>query len=389
MERYVNDGSPSGYSFDYSSSAKYSPLSGTEKFSLPVLWSENVRTYGIIPLDLVELFSDKGKKAIPFHPDNIDDFKAFRNQIKTSLYEVSPSASPRTLFSEAPNLFYLKLHYKGVLGRIERSMPIRKSMAEIEISKLLIDEVISSGKTSFGIFHSPFCNYYNDDKGTDFSFILRLSDPFPRLNENPILIPCFSLFSTDIKELSHPPLLLQILQKTNANSDWFLSNLIFPVLRMYIHLCKIHGLIPEINAQNLVYEFDDKFNCLRPVIRDFMEIEKDLSIRGKLNLRNNFDSINYKTIVNSDEDYFIRHSFSFDFKLTHYVIVPLAKLFSRQLGIDLNKLLSEIRDFVFAEWGQEIHTHFQPFDKWYDVPNRLLVNKSDRKYNINTNPILR
>ena len=389
MERYVNDGSPSGFSFNYSTSKKYSPVEGIRKFELPVFWSDEVRTYGTIPNNLEPFFFVNGERAIPFHPDNISDFPSLQSKIKNSTFEVSPTASPRTLFAELKNSFYLKLHYKGVLGRIQRAMPFRKAITEVEISTLLIDEILSEGNTNFGIFQSPFCNYFSDNETIDFSFILRQINPFPVIRTMPILIPCFSLFSADRFNEKDQNLLIQILEMKDGDDDYFLDNFIFPVLRMYINLSKNHGLIPELNAQNLVYEFDDKFNFLRPVLRDFMEIEKDITIRSKLNFKIDFDSISYKTISSLKEDYFIRHSFSFDFKLTHYVILPLVKLYCSHYKVELNKILSIVRDFVFTEWGQEIYNHFKPFENWYDVPNQLLVIKSDRKYNTNINPILR
>ena len=78
MERYVNDGSPSGFSFTHTTSVQYSPSEGVDKFSLPVFWSDEVKTYGQIPSEFKLLFSNNGQNAIPFHPDNLNGSTFFK-----------------------------------------------------------------------------------------------------------------------------------------------------------------------------------------------------------------------------------------------------------------------------------------------------------------------
>jgi len=380
----VNDGSPSGFAL--SSSEKYCPFKGETDFYLPVLWSKKVITYGTIPNFVQNFFSDNGYLSIPFHPDDtLPNY--LTEQVVSSKYKVSPTASPRTMVAEFGQSCYLKLNYNGVLGRINRQLPYRKAIAEVEVSKLIIEEVLKND-LNMGILSCPFCNNYSDDL-VNFSFIYRDWQPFPQLEFKSIIIPCFSLFSTDRQNKKDPLILNQIIRLKEMDSCQFLEQYIFNVLKMYISLAKDYGLLPELNAQNLLYEFDEEFNVIRPIIRDFMEVEKDLTIRRNKGLNIQLDSIKYKVLEKENLDYFIRHSFSFDFKLTQYVIEPIVKLYCESCNHDFFLMIKEIREFVLSEWGEDIKSHFYPYDKWFSVPKILLANKNDRKYIINENPLLR
>lgn len=110
MERYVNDGSPSGFSFTYSTSKQYSPKYGARSFELNLFRTENIHLYG---KNEHNIFSN----CIAIHPDDFDIFKNRNDcQLLNKTVSAIPSSSPRTILTNLEGTpYFLKLHYSGIL----------------------------------------------------------------------------------------------------------------------------------------------------------------------------------------------------------------------------------------------------------------------------------
>ncbi len=365
----------------------FSPTQGLDRFHLPTIWSEQVETYGSIPDKLKPHFVSGSLRSIPIHPDNADDLKHLHKN-QQSTYEVRPTASPRTLATTGDEGFYLKLHYAGVLGRIERSLPKRKAIAEVEISRIIQKEVLTRSDAKFGILASDFCNFLLDSSN-DIAVIVRDRIPRPPRDGSLYSVPVFSMFSQDRRNSNDELLLQQIVRLRNLQEHDFLSEFIYPIIDAYVLLSRDHGLIPEWNAQNLLFQFDRDFQVKRVLCRDLMEVEKDIPIRERNGLSTTFDSDSYKCIFLEKPGYFERHSFSFDFKLSHYVIKPLVDAFSRGSTETHDNLIHATTEYVKEFWGPSLREHFQPYDSWFLVPKRLLTTKKGKKLESRKKPLLR
>jgi len=388
MERYVNDGSPSGFTFKYTSSKEYSPRQGKNNFRIPIMFSDLIKSYSIVSTSHID---NKLLTGIPLHPDFFEIIKNKISEWEVLNFTNYPTASIRTLLSlDKKNKYYLKLHYAGILDRINRFLPYRKAIAEVELS-YYFQKIIENDKLdSFGILRSILSNtYMSENENNQFSYILREYAPFPHKNIDIVLIPYFSLFSIDIYNKKDKRILYQLLEDKDSPLDCFLDKIIFPVLENYIYFVKNYGFLPEINAQNILLELSADNKIGRVIFRDLMGVEKDISIRKSLGLNVDFDSIDYKTISKDDKNYYKRHSFSYDFKLGKYIIEPLVNEFVISFKFDSNKINKIIKEKAIKCWGNYRFDHFQPYEYWYSHPQTLLVEKSKRIYLENIKPLYR
>lgn len=198
LERYWNNGSPSG--FTQSVSDHYAPQSDMMGFYLPFrrFRGEECTVIGQ-PLDFMKV-DMKGNTPlpdyfVPIHPDlvEVDDI-----QIKTSENVIGiPTASGRTLaiFEMSNTEFFapvhFKLHYPRRLGRYSRDLYHFKWFASVESSLSLIDyekqaEVHVHFPENRGMFIEPM-----GQRG--FGYLMRTQPD--DCNNECLHIPYFSLFA--------------------------------------------------------------------------------------------------------------------------------------------------------------------------------------------------
>lgn len=391
LERYVNSGSPSGFTYKYTTSKDYDPLEGLDCFKLPLFRvdEDKVDTFGQVPQKCRSLFFDgEGKISFPLHPDCYEKHKSkFEEKITFSPFWVCPTASARTvIFTHGNELHYFKLHYDGILCRAKRQLPKRKAIAGVEISELLKDHIDSGFfDKSFAIFLEQFA-FNISMVDLDFGFVYRIGMPYPFSDKLYPLIPFFSLTSPDKKHPKDDVLLLQLLSNFDQKLDVFFTKLIFPIIAFYVKMIKDMGLIPELNAQNILLELNDDGDIRRIVIRDHMGTDKDITLRKKLGLDVDFAAIDYKVI---DEElnsklYYIRRSFHYDFKLCKYVIEPLLELYSKEYNHKLSDLKNIVKDIFISEIGDLRYEYFHPYNEWYSHPKILF--EGEREYITNYQP---
>ena len=384
LERFVNDGSPSGFTDLYRTSKLTDPFGLKPWFNMYLCTAPQnyFRQLGSIPDNLVK---NGDTNWIFFHPDIIEDERLQNGNIKIELADflrVTPTASSRTvqiLSTECSD--YVKLHFEGTLGRVNRALPFQKAISGVEITNELIktieDNILPEKfsilpETGVRCFELP-----NLPPLKGIGMIWRSNRPIG-INANKIkhIWPLFSLFSTDRLSPLDPKLLIQLIDKSKMDEcEFILEQLIFPILDCYFSLISKLGYQVECNAQNLMIGLDDEFNIVSVVIRDIMRFEKDITIRQNNGLSTDYHSAPYKFISSEDELYQIRHSFSFDFKMVYYIIDPIIDLIIEEYGCNRENAEYEIKKYLKNILANLPDNYFPVNGKWYKHGRILLTGK--------------
>jgi hypothetical protein len=188
------------------------------------------------------------------------------------------------------------------------------------------------------------------------------------------MLPLFSLWSKDRIDPNHKCIFNQLIDVWRKESIEIIINLLFNIIDNYFILVTKLGMQNELNAQNILIGFSNNYLPCAIIIRDLMGIEKDLELRRILGLNNKFDADDYKIISELDEDdkYIKRHSFAFDFKLSHYVLKPIMDLTAKNCLINQNELRKLIK-LRIANWIKYLPDNYFPRNKWYLHRKELLV----------------
>jgi len=396
-ERFINDGSPSGFSELNSTSPATSPFGFKPYFTLLSARSTNVRTFGSLtdaPFVMDRLPSD----SIYVHPDME---KVLRDQgtdcdLRRTNMLVAPTASGRTVQILSGNSNdYLKLHYARVLGRMTRELSFAKAISGPETSRL-IEAAVQKKElpAALHLLPEPFARVVSFETPTgdkEWGMVYRRSDPIgPEAEKIRILLPCFSLFSADRFAVHHPTLLSQVLSEVGGDADeYFVETIVTPVIDAYFMLLRILGLQAEWNAQNLLFGFSADFRCAFVVMRDLESVDKDISLMERVGVSTDFDSAPYKCIDASQYNYQIKHSFMFDFKLGECVLRPLFGAASCQLKMGFDTFASVVRTRVVKHLGY-LPPNFFPDGRWYSFDKVLVDQRSDaRPYLEHRSPVFR
>lgn len=394
MERYVNSGSPSGFTKKNTTSRNTSPFSDNDAFALYSMYldEEDFEIYGEIDSSTISL----PKSEMLLHPDMVS--KAFVRQAgepRVTDYRVTPTSSGRTVqFLGDFNNDYIKLHYDGVIGRIDRKLPKRKAINGIEISSIIIDAIDEDKlPSSLSIFREPYAKLLKGaDDSSSWGAVWRDSHPTGKTSGKiDFLIPLFSLWSLDTKSETDKTIFHQLCELWGSHSESKITHeIIIPLIDSYFSLILNLGLQNEANAQNFLIGFDSDYNPVSVSIRDLMGIEKDYTLRESLGLSNRFDASGYKVICASKNKQLwqIRHSFAFDFKFSHYVIMPIVNLCSEMRIFSEKEKIAEIKDYIKNTWIRQLPNNYFPGNRsWYLHENTLLTR--EKKYISKQNPLLR
>ena len=332
LENFVNQGSPSGFSRQNDILGEFAPgrMQPVEvllmKPNYPVLEYFTQR-------QLINSNIDSGVLAIhPMVIDLLKDYEKITDLDVVKKVNAYVTASGRTLLAQIDDKFsFLKLHFPQILGRVYRHLPLRKAIAGVEISNIVVEHIVRGHIKDIGILPEiKCCGIVRKGLDDSISFIERATEVVVNkgLDNGSILIPGFSLFSGDIRNTEDKLLIQQICEEFRIVSPIdFYERIVHPLLAGYLKLTFEYGLMPEINAQNLLYAVDLNKQLIYPVLRDMGRVEKLLYINHDLD---SLISCPYKTIYKGQDDYATkRHSFSFDFKLTQYVLEPIVDGFCK------------------------------------------------------------
>jgi hypothetical protein len=392
MERYVNKGSPSGFTTKNTVSKAYDPYVGNSTFRLPY-YGFHIDDIGVFcPADSSparHLFIHNEHCMFPIHPDMVEKFSKgfgldeFNPENIIDYFTVTPLANARTVsYHSKSGPIHIKLHYESILGRVFRSLPHTKAVAGPEISFELMQCMNrKSSPKSFAILPEEMAivKRTSSDLLPEVGAVLRNGNTYPHIDGR-FLLPFFALFSRDQKSPEDPLLLSQILRLSPNPEETLLDEIIGRILECYEFLTFDRGLVPEINAQNILLEIDRDGTPRRIVFRDFQGFEKDLTIRRQSGLPLDFHSYPYKCIDRDVDEthYFIRHSFSYDFKLGCYIFDELLEIAKGDLNRPMRDLCHEVVRSFERIMGKKARNHFKPKAKWY-AHDKILLTK-DRPY---------
>lgn len=369
MERFVNIGSPSGFTDLYTTSPKTCPRGDCESFhlcSIEVPDSVIIKEYGDQPAFCAEW-------QMLVHPDQISD-KVFNicTKIDHHAVEVAPTASARTVKMLDSNGWFLKLCYRGLIGRIDRQLSATHALSATEVSRAIAAAIDDRClPKTFGILREVYGRVLVLSEGFsdyEWGLVARESTPYGLGESATILIPAFSLFSKDAKNPEDPTILIQLIESQDKNPEDFLfEDIIFPLYNSYFALLLHIGLQLEAHAQNILYALNGRKKLIGIVARDAESIDKDFSLMDEMGLKNPFSNIAYKRLLREDYNYHIMHSFMFDFKMGEYLTKPIIRHAGERYAFDQGLLEQRIKHHN-AEFIRELPQDFFP-EKWYSYEN--------------------
>ena len=384
LERYRNNGSPSGFSFKNTPAHGFRATDHINNFELPIF---DCRDFDVtctgnsntLPL-----------KELPVHPDMETTFTELTGL--TPLYKIKaiPTSSGRTLLSYLNNCpFYVKVAYQALLGRVTRNMTRSHVLSAIEVS-LAYKEAISSGNLpdTIHIYHEHHGLYFHDlDSLQNWGYIERSITPF--MKGNYIEVPAFSLFATTSQ--IQVPLLKNLLDLTPqlTSLESFFSYYIQPLLDLYFSSLVKLGLQPECHAQNVVFLLNNEYIPIGVALRDMESVDKDLPLIEALGYSSKYTITNYKFLFRESYNYQIKHSFMYDFKLGQYLLAPLIDTWARYYGNETSTLIDERIRIYAKKQSQALPEDFFPKSCWYDYEPIIHEGQSKRNYRKNANPRFR
>jgi len=402
LERYVNDGSPSGFSKINTTSKETSPfeISHPHWFNayFCIAPKECFKQFGFIPSYPADEFTNDDN-WIMLHPDMAAKLATINKEIKIYKSEkirVVPTASGRTVqIINQEKQGYIKLHYEGILGRVRRELPYQKAIAGPELSKIIIEaidkKVIDKKLTLLPETGARVFIIHGQGNIFEWGMVWRENIPYAiEADAMKYLFPAFSLFSSDSMAIYHYPILKQIIDFTASNPEQYVFDVILiPLIKSYFDMIQKLGLQPEWNSQNLLISFNGNFTEARFIMRDLESIDKDLTLMDNLNIKHNFECSPYKCIDETQYNYNIKHSFMFDFKLGECIIDPLLLLLDRHYGTPLADSRNKVKK-ITKKYINNLPDNFFPKNKWF-VFDKVLVDQSvsERPYIEIDNPKFR
>lgn len=393
LERYVNDGSPSGFTEHYRTSPQTDPWSDVPHFNLHFLEdsSDSFDTFG-------ESTANPYWQNYLFllHPNMADHIDLSGYQIHCSALPVVPTSSARTVqILDEHHPDFVKLYYDGIVGRNNRRLYRTKAIAGPEISRIVLDgiqaHVLHEG---LSILHEPMARVHRNrnirDQRDHWGVVLREYKPRgTRAFDIKYLVPLFSLWSRNRKDKSEPTLLEQFADVWQHDAEEIiLHQILETIIDIHFQLITRLGLQFEFNAQNVLLGFDENHSPVSIVLRDMMDAEKDLRIRRSLGLTCSFASSPYHVLYEDDVDFAKkRHSFAFDFKLSKYVVEPLVHHANENEPMLARAQIESLKQRV-AYWQKALpEDYFPDSNTWYAY-GPVLIDKEKHHVKMSA-PLLR
>ena len=376
LERQVNNGSKSGFTSIHNTSIQTNPFY-SDGYHIMKLASKrgNIECFGTLNCDNSLLDNDE---SIFIHPDwllpqNIETISD-AGIIEESLW-VIPTSSSRTVHVEGSDI-YIKLHYPGIIGRLNRVLGFQQLISGIEITSIF-DEAYNNNQLPdyFAYMPESYGKLLRNGQN-EIGYIVR---ELPKTLKDFYLVPGFSLFSYDRNVTDAPQLLIQILAKSDSPREFFLEEICFKLVDIFFWCALEEGLIPEMHSQNIVFAFNKEWGIEKIILRDFESIDKDISIRCRLGKHINFEEHPYKCITNDDKNYLKRHSFMYDHKLGEYLLDPLIECAASSLKIRVEDIRKNLRDYVQRKYGDIINNFFPADGCWYKYPDEEIDRSTDER----------
>lgn len=390
MERYVNDGSPSGFTFVYTTSERTRPRSQSPHFRLGAVSPKAgvlVDNLGDVPAELFGQHCEPTTTMLA-HPDMLSQLQllGFAGRLpRLSDLFVQPTASARTVrLCNSQVHGYVKLHYEGHLGRILRRITLKHAQAAIETDSRLAD-LVAEGKmpSTFAFFREVGARVFrltDCDGASQWGMVWR-PERIHGVSARRIsyLVPAFSLFSRDCREPTHATLLSELGKIHRDKLRFILDELLLPLIRSYFAMLTFGGLQGEWHAQNVVFGFDESWHCVATVLRDMESIDRDLPIMAATGRPVSFASYPYKCLEAGDYNYTIRHSFMFDHKFGEYLLGPLIDHACELWDLDSRDVNRVVSESVKVHLRALPENFFPDNGCWYKFANQLIDQSTKRR----------
>lgn len=393
MERYVNNGSPSGFTDTHTTSDWTNPFKGVDRFSLLEFIDDDVDCQIIGKGH--ELFSGKVNYA---HPDSVESniLKSAGRKLAESNLVVSPTSGGRTmLLRDSRYGGYIKLTYDVArIGRVDRQLTLKHCLSSLEVTNTFM-ECINEKKLppTFSLLpetSSKISNLQVDGKNYEWGVIYREGRPYPYANKNACLVPGFSLFSTDRLNENDDSLINQFIELSNSNPREYLMRLLIMTVDCYWEVVLNCAFHMECHAQNCLFEIDENFNITRFVIKDMDSVDKDLPLARHFGFKTDWKSCPYLCFDESIYFYSIRPSFMYDFKLGEYLFKPIIESVAKKYKLDIKGVEKEVREYVRENYTHKLPSTYFPSDGcWYDCANTERMPGEKREYFAHENPKFR
>jgi hypothetical protein len=214
-----------------------------------------------------------------------------------------------------------------------------------------------------GILESPLTQ-------SAFGYVVRSATPGPIADRFDRLIPSFSLWATPPSGTER--LLAALARRIGKSPLQVVAQFLTRLVRFYLYLALEWGLLPELNAQNLLVAVCFEAGELIPCVRDMQDVFVDA-----VQAPRQFDArlSDYKTLTPRSADVHERRSFSYDFKLGVYVLDPLIAQASEDPGVrdDLVELVRRLA----SEHLEGVPQYFGAADQWFRYGNSPTVGRTN------------
>lgn len=384
-ESNLNDGSPSGFGVTGSVFQAYRPAA--DMFNLPVcllLNPEDAIRIGVHFSETEECPFNPEPVPLYIHPQFFDRLCQHtvlrRSSVRYTTAKASSSVRTVWILEDGIPRSFVKMHFPEKIGRFRRDLKLYGWLASIENSRVLSSAISCSTPDvppGFGVLRETGGTFVEGDGVVEgFGHIERELTAYPRRTTKDVtaLIPFFSLTAGAMSHGYDRTLLTKIVVEMGATYDHIVSSLIVPLIEGYEYCALQVGLIPECNAQNLLWELDGSLDTCRVVHRDLMGFFKDLDA-GLVKDIDSSPLISYHSIGrNSYRDTKLRRSFAFDFKLAKYALDPLVELLAAHFARSSISVQADVRDIVKQSitWPDD---YFPDDQLAYGYPNEERVNR--------------
>ncbi len=334
LDRYHNEGTRT-----YSDQSEYTeamesfrPDSATPSFDLTLfsLPREQVHIYLANPDEELRRFYIPNERQALFcvHPQVIrmadtDEFLPIVQQYSSEQIslQVSPSSSTRTVYVNHSGLppHALKVHFPFKISRYGRKMRDEVIEQAINVSKELelyapsLDPQFAFLREVIGIsINAPSVFAYGEGRGEHWGYLVREMTPFPASSPGQkYLIPGFALYGSNYFNPDLKPLLPDLIG-SDSPLKYILEQIMFPIIRHWVHCFLQLGYMLEPHGQNVLLEVNAKGDIERIVHRDLsvgidMRRRRDNSLADtNLNMYNRMESGGFLSIT---YDMFMAHHF--------------------------------------------------------------------------------
>jgi hypothetical protein len=394
MERYVNDGSPTGFTEIHKTSEGTNPFTGAERFPLLEFNDGDLETV------LLGDHQPYLRGAVNFaHPDSISSpvLHAAGRVLQESHFKVSPVAGGRTMILRDGNVGsgYLKLTYDvSRIGRVDRQLTLKHCVSSLEVSRALkqaMDVGLLSSQTALLLETAARVTMLPSTDGAyEWGTIFRERLPYPRPESHYSMVPGFSLFGRDRKNPSDKPLIVQLIEQGGYDAKEYLFDLIKMTVDCYWSIVNACAMHIECHGQNCFFEVAPDLRIARIIVKDMDSVEKDLPLARHLGIEQKWESYPYMCMTEDIYYYPIRASYMYDFKLGEYLLSPLISCVSLAFGLDVVEFDRQIREYVQQTHLSGLPPAYFPEDGcWYDCDNTERTPGTRRQYFPHPNPRFR